>query len=147
MLRPTSCALSHVINLNKETESNEDTEPRHCRNILLAVVPLVHSLFSTLLSNVVSWFSSFIMSLVFFFQSPSSRRICRVTMSAVGATVPNLSGCFAHSFKYWCVGAALLAKALDCGREGWAFGKCAACGGFTVGLHGITVTCFRSVPL
>ena len=23
-------------NLNKETESNEDTEPRHCRNILLA---------------------------------------------------------------------------------------------------------------
>ncbi len=39
MLRPTSCALSHVINLNKETESNEDTEPRHCRNILLCVVP------------------------------------------------------------------------------------------------------------
>ena len=24
--------------VNKETESNEDTEPRHCRNILLAVV-------------------------------------------------------------------------------------------------------------
>lgn len=39
MLRPTSCALSHVINLNKETESNEDTEPRHCRNILLCTVP------------------------------------------------------------------------------------------------------------
>ncbi|GEM_PF-3465641 len=25
-------------NLNKETESNEDTEPRHCRNILLGAV-------------------------------------------------------------------------------------------------------------
>ena len=25
-------------NVNKENESNEDTEPRHCRNILLAVV-------------------------------------------------------------------------------------------------------------
>lgn len=36
MPRPTSCALSHVINLNKETESNEDTEPRHCANLLLA---------------------------------------------------------------------------------------------------------------
>ena len=31
MPRPTSCDLSHVINLNKETESNEDTEPGHCR--------------------------------------------------------------------------------------------------------------------
>jgi hypothetical protein len=35
MLRPTSCDLSLVINVNKETESNEDTEPRHCRNIVL----------------------------------------------------------------------------------------------------------------
>ena len=26
-------------NVNKENESNEDTEPRHCRNILLAPVP------------------------------------------------------------------------------------------------------------
>lgn len=31
MLRPTSCDLSHMINLNKETESIEDTEPGHCR--------------------------------------------------------------------------------------------------------------------
>ncbi len=28
---PTSCDLSHVINLNKETESYEDTKPGHCR--------------------------------------------------------------------------------------------------------------------
>jgi len=39
MPRPTSCALSHVINLNKETESNEDTEPGHCTSILLCTVP------------------------------------------------------------------------------------------------------------
>ena len=26
-------------NVNKENESNEDTEPRHCRNILLCTVP------------------------------------------------------------------------------------------------------------
>ena len=38
MLRPTCRDLSHVINLDKETESNEDTEPRHCRNILLYAV-------------------------------------------------------------------------------------------------------------
>ena len=38
MLRPTSCDLSHVTNVNKENESNEDTEPRHCRNILLVAV-------------------------------------------------------------------------------------------------------------
>jgi hypothetical protein len=63
-------------------------------------------------------------------------------MSAVGATVPNLSGCFAHSLQYWCAGAALLAKALACGREGAAFGKCAACGGFTVGLDEIQVVSF-----
>lgn len=28
-------------NLNKETESNEDTEPRHCTNLLLCVVALL----------------------------------------------------------------------------------------------------------
>jgi len=31
-------------NINKETESNEDTEPRHCTNLLLGAGPLVHSL-------------------------------------------------------------------------------------------------------
>ena len=36
MPRPTSCALSHVTNVNKETNGNEDTEPRHCRKLLLA---------------------------------------------------------------------------------------------------------------
>ena len=35
-------------NLNKETESYEDTEPRHCRNILLAVVGPFSSLNSKL---------------------------------------------------------------------------------------------------
>jgi hypothetical protein len=85
---------------------------------MLAVVPLVHSLFSTLLSTVVSWDSFWFMSHILIFQSFSSRRICRVTISAVGETVPNLSGCFAHSLQYWCAGAALLAKALICGK-GW----------------------------
>ena len=28
-------------NVNKETESNEDTEPRHCRKLLLAPVALI----------------------------------------------------------------------------------------------------------
>ena len=30
-------------NVNKENESNEDTEPRHCRNILLATCALLLS--------------------------------------------------------------------------------------------------------
>lgn len=39
MLRPTSCTPSPVTNANNETESNEDTEPRHCTNLFLAAVP------------------------------------------------------------------------------------------------------------
>jgi hypothetical protein len=38
MPRPTSCALSHVINVNKETETYEDTEPPPDTNILLVAV-------------------------------------------------------------------------------------------------------------
>lgn len=116
-----------------------NTTPRNCINMVLAVVPLVHSLFVTLLSTVVSWDSFLIVSLVFFFQSFSSRRICRVTMSEGAATVFTLSGYFAHSLQYWCEGAALLAKALACEMERAAFGMCAACSGFTVGLDEIQV--------
>lgn len=36
MPKPTSCDPSHVINLNRVTESNEDTEPGHCRNIFVS---------------------------------------------------------------------------------------------------------------
>ena len=51
MLRPTSCALSQVINSNKETESNEDTEPPLQKHFVVAVgfrslMPLVHSFLS-----------------------------------------------------------------------------------------------------
>ena len=43
MLSLTSCALSQVTNVNKETESNEDTEPGHCTSTLLvAVWPAPH---------------------------------------------------------------------------------------------------------
>lgn len=42
-------------NVNKETESNEDTEPRHCRNILLAAAQLLiyddHFVGNALLTN------------------------------------------------------------------------------------------------
>ena len=31
-------------NVNKENESNEDTEPGNCANLLLAVVPLLRSI-------------------------------------------------------------------------------------------------------
>ena len=38
-------------NVNKENESNEDTEPRHCRNILLAAaLCCTHSFVETYLS-------------------------------------------------------------------------------------------------
>ena len=46
MLRPTSCDLSPGTNVFKDNESNEDTEPRHCTNLLLWRV-----VFSTLILN------------------------------------------------------------------------------------------------
>jgi hypothetical protein len=52
---------------------------------------------------------------------------------ARGATLENLSVYDYYSLQYWCVGAALLAKALDCAVGSVAFGKCAAWVGFTVG--------------
>lgn len=55
-------------------------------------------------------------------------------MIARGATEPNVSGCLPAGSSIERVGAALLAKALACAMEGAAFGKCAACGGHTVGL-------------
>ena len=60
-------------------------------------------------------------------------------MSAVGATELYLSGCLPALSSIECEGAALLAKALDCRVGGAAFGKCAACGGYTVGL--VLFTC------
>jgi hypothetical protein len=38
MLSLTSCALSHVTNVNNETELYGDTEPGHCTSILLVAV-------------------------------------------------------------------------------------------------------------
>jgi hypothetical protein len=46
MLSLTSCDLSHVTNVNNETELYEDTEPGHCTSILLAVVGPLYSLHS-----------------------------------------------------------------------------------------------------
>ena len=63
-------------------------------------------------------------------------------MIARGATESNVSGCLPDGSSIERVSAALLAKALACGREGAAFGKCAACGGHTVGLDKIRVLSF-----
>ncbi len=54
---------------------------------------------------------------------------------ARGATLPNLSSYSYHTVKYWCGGAALLAKLWTCGRDCAGFGKCAAWAGYTLGLH------------
>jgi len=56
------------------------------------------------------------------------------TVLARGATLENLLVYSYKSVQYWCGGAALLAKALDCVVGGVAFGKCAAWVGLTVGL-------------
>ena len=53
---------------------------------------------------------------------------------ARGATLENLLVYDYYSLQYWCEGAALLAKALDCAVGSVAFGKCAAWVGLTVGL-------------
>ena len=50
MLRPTSCDLSPDTNVFKDNESNEDTEPRHCTNLLLAAVNLFGLLFILVLN-------------------------------------------------------------------------------------------------
>lgn len=62
-----------------------------------------------------------------------TRRICRVTRNARGATEPDVSGCLPGGSSIECVGAALLVKALGSGRDCAAFGMCAACGGRTLG--------------
>ena len=43
----------------------------------------------------------------------------------------------------WCVGAALLAKALDCAVGGVAFGKCAA---WAASLFGLDISKYHLVP-
>ena len=63
-------------------------------------------------------------------------------MSAVGATVPNLSVCLPGVSSIECEGAALLTKALACVWGGAAFGMCAAWGWRTLGLDKIRVLSF-----
>jgi hypothetical protein len=46
MLSLTSCDLSHVTNVNNETELYEDTEPGHCTSILLVAVGPLSALYS-----------------------------------------------------------------------------------------------------
>ena len=55
MPRQTSCDLSHVINLNKEPTSNEDTEPGLCRKHI--VVARIYFLKIDFMSNVSIWSS------------------------------------------------------------------------------------------
>ena len=50
-----------------------------------------------LVSDIVGWGVFWFVSCVFIFHSLKFREYCRVTTSAVGATEPNLSGCFARS--------------------------------------------------
>jgi hypothetical protein len=50
---------------------------------------------------------------------------------ARGATLQNISVYSYYSVKYWCGGAALLAKLWSCGRVCAGFGKCAAWVGYT----------------
>jgi hypothetical protein len=57
------------------------------------------------------------------------------TVPARGATLENLLVYSYYSVQYWCGGAALLAKALDCAVGCVAFGKCAAWVGYTFWLH------------
>lgn len=64
------------------------------------------------------------------------------SVSARGATLGNFSVYSYHSVKYWCGGAALLAKLWSCGRDCAGFGKCAAWAGYTLGLHLSHITSF-----
>jgi hypothetical protein len=64
-----------------------------------------------------------------------SPKLCCETVRVRGATLENLLVYSYLSVQYWCGGAALLAKALDCAVGCVAFGKCAAWVDLTVGLH------------
>ena len=68
------------------------------------------------------------------FGSPLSTGHSLYSVLARGATLENLSVYSYYSVKYWCGGAALLAKLWSCGLACAGFGKCAAWVGLTFGL-------------
>jgi uncharacterized protein YfaT (DUF1175 family) len=76
------------------------------------------------------------------FDSPLSVGHSLYSVLARGATLENVSVYSYYSVKYWCVGAALLAKLWSCGRDCAGFGKCAAWAGYTLGLHLSHITSF-----
>ena len=67
----------------------------------------------------------------FGFGSSLSKGHSLYSVLARGATLENFSVYSYYSVKYWCGGAALLAKLWFCGRDCAGFGKCAAGVGYT----------------
>ena len=79
--------------------------------------------------------------------SSLSQKLGCETVLARGATLENVSVYSCYSVKYWCGGAALLAKLWSCGRDCAGFGKCAAGAGCTLGLDVWQGGGFNFVPV